>query len=96
MAWKRSSVRIRASPPNYPWDELKCDILYSGTEPLPFISVMEVLITVADGYLFTILSWAPWTKVDYSKHKNMAAYISRIGERPAVLKTIQIEESLSA
>jgi glutathione S-transferase len=52
--------------------------------------------TVADGYLFTILSWAPWTKVDYSKHKNLAAYIARIGERPAVLKTIQIEESLSA
>jgi glutathione S-transferase len=50
--------------------------------------------TVADGYLFTIMSWAPWTKVDYSKHKNLAAYVARIGERPAVLKTIQIEESL--
>ena len=48
--------------------------------------------SVADGYLFTIMSWAPWTKVDYSKHKYLAAFVARIGERPAVLKTIKIEE----
>jgi len=52
--------------------------------------------TVADGYLFTIMSWSPWTKVDYSKHKYLAAYIARVGERPAVLKTIKIEEAASA
>ena len=50
--------------------------------------------TVADGYLFTIMSWCPYTKVDYSKHKYLAAYVARIGERPAVLKTIKLEESL--
>lgn len=50
--------------------------------------------TVADGYLFTIMSWCQYTKVDYSKYKYLAAYVSRIGERPAVLKTIKIEESL--
>jgi glutathione S-transferase len=48
--------------------------------------------TVADGYLFTVMSWAQWTKVDYSRHKNLAAHIARIAERPAVLKTIQLEE----
>jgi len=50
--------------------------------------------TVADGYLFTIMSWAPWMNIDYSKYKNLAAYIARIGERPAVLKTIELEEKL--
>jgi len=50
--------------------------------------------TVADGYLFTIMSWCQYTKVDYSKYKYLAAYVARIGERPAVLKTIKVEESL--
>ena len=52
--------------------------------------------TVADGYLFTIMSWSQWTKVDYSKYKYLAAYVARVGERPAVLKTIKIEEAASA
>ncbi len=50
--------------------------------------------TVADGYLFTMMSWCQDTKVDYSKFKYLAAYVARIGERPAVLKTIKLEESL--
>lgn len=50
--------------------------------------------TVADGYLFTIMSWCQYSKVDYSKYKYLAAYVARIGERPAVLKTIKLEESL--
>lgn len=50
--------------------------------------------TVADGYLFTIMSWCQYVKIDYSKHKYLAAYVARIGERPAVLKTIKLEESL--
>jgi len=50
--------------------------------------------TVADGYLFTIMSWCQDSKVDYSKFKYLAAYVARIGERPAVLKTIKLEEQL--
>lgn len=50
--------------------------------------------TVADGYLFTLMSWCPYVKVDYSKFKYLAAYVARIGERPAVLKTIKLEEQL--
>ena len=50
--------------------------------------------TVADGYLFTIMSWSQWVKVDYSKFKYLAAYLARVGERPAVLNTIKLEESL--
>jgi glutathione S-transferase len=50
--------------------------------------------TVADGYLFTIMSWCQYTKVDYSKFKYLAAFVARVGERPAVLKTIKIEEEL--
>ncbi len=50
--------------------------------------------TVADGYLFTVMSWSQYSKVDYSKFKYLAAYLARVGERPAVLKTIKLEETL--
>lgn len=50
--------------------------------------------TVADGYLFTIMSWCPFAQVDYSKYKQLGAYVSRINERPAVLKTLKLEEQL--
>jgi len=40
--------------------------------------------TVADAYLFIVLSWAPMLEVDLSPYPNMVAYQARISERDSV------------
>ena len=40
--------------------------------------------SVADAYLFTVLSWAPKTGVDLSAFPALAPYLARVGARPAV------------
>jgi glutathione S-transferase len=49
--------------------------------------------TAADGYAFTILGWAPHVGVDTSKYKNVAAFIERVGKRPAVQAALKAEAS---
>jgi glutathione S-transferase len=51
--------------------------------------------TVADAYLFTVTKWAERVKVDLSAYKNLAAFMERVGKRPAVIKSLQ-EEGLAA
>jgi len=50
---------------------------------------------VADSYLYVATRWADRTKIDLSGYQNVAAFMSRMKERPAVQKTIQ-EEGLPA
>ena len=40
--------------------------------------------TVADGYLFTMLRWAKFHKVDLDRWPNLVAYRDRVAARPAV------------
>lgn len=40
--------------------------------------------SVADGYLFTVLSWTKPLKIDLSPWPNLQAYLQRVGSRPAV------------
>jgi len=47
--------------------------------------------TVADAYLFTVLSWAPHLNLDLSAWPVLGDYVQRIGSRPAVLKVLQEE-----
>jgi glutathione S-transferase len=47
--------------------------------------------TIADAYLFTITGWASYLKVDLSGFPHLAAYMKRIGERPAVVATLAAE-----
>lgn len=46
---------------------------------------------VVDGYLFTVLGWAPRLGVDLSALKNVEAYRARIAERPAVRQAMKAE-----
>ena len=52
--------------------------------------------TVADGYLFTMLSWADRMKFDLSDMPNLVAYKARIAARPKVQEALTKEGLLKA
>jgi glutathione S-transferase len=47
--------------------------------------------TVADGYLFTILNWTNFLKIDLSAYSNIKAFMARVAARPAVRSALQSE-----
>ena len=47
--------------------------------------------TVADGYLFTILTWATHLGLDLSSCPNLVAYRDRVAARPAVIAAMKAE-----
>jgi glutathione S-transferase len=47
--------------------------------------------TVADAYLFTVLTWAKPMQIDLAKWSNVAAFVSRVGARPKVQEAMQAE-----
>lgn len=52
--------------------------------------------TVADGYLFTMLSWADRMKFDLSALPNLLAYKSRVAARPKVQEALTKEGMMKA
>ena len=50
--------------------------------------LMGKQFTVADGYLFTMLSWADRMKFDLSGLSNLMAYKARVGARPKVQEAL--------
>lgn len=51
--------------------------------------------TVADGYLFTLLSWCSKLGVDLSKWPALVAYHARVAQRPKVQATLRAEGLLN-
>lgn len=47
--------------------------------------------TIADAYLFTVMSWSKFVGLDYSNYTNLTNYMNRISERPAVMKAMREE-----
>jgi glutathione S-transferase len=47
--------------------------------------------TVADAYLFVVLSWSRWVEVDLSGFPALGAYSARIAARPAVQAALKAE-----
>jgi glutathione S-transferase len=58
--------------------------------------LMGSQFTVADGYLFTMLSWADRMKFDLSDMPNLLAYKARVGARPKVQEALTKEGLLKA
>ena len=52
--------------------------------------------TVADGYLFTVLNWTNFQKIDLSAFPNITAYMKRVAARPAVQAALTAEGLLKA
>src|SRR5882757_593213 len=55
--------------------------------------LMGNTFTVADAYLFTVLNWTGYVKIDLSKWPVLAEFKSRIAQRPKVHQAMK-EESL--
>lgn len=53
--------------------------------------LMESGFTIADAYLFNILSWARYVNFDLSAWPNVMSYMKRISERPGVMKALKEE-----
>ena len=77
--------------PQFP-DETKADLRADLDRKLAFVAerlgdhawLMGDAFTVADGYLFTMLRWAGFLKVDLTRWPNLVAYRDRVAARPAV------------
>ncbi len=48
--------------------------------------------TVADAYLYTVLTWTKWVDVDLSKWPALMGYVERVQTRPATAKALAAEE----
>lgn len=48
--------------------------------------------SVADAYLFTVTTWAPYVKLDLAELANLAAFQKRVAARPAVQAALQAEK----
>jgi glutathione S-transferase len=53
--------------------------------------LMGDTFTVADSYLFTVLSWSTRLGVDLAKWHVLTAYIARVGHRPKVQEALKAE-----
>lgn len=59
------------------------------TDDRPFI--LGETYTVADAYLFVVLSWSRFIGVDLARWPKAAAYVTRIAARPAVRAALMAE-----
>ncbi|MEJ6782910.1 glutathione transferase GstA [Aminobacter sp. Piv2-1] len=53
--------------------------------------LMGETFTVADAYLFTIVGWSGYAKVDLSAFPHLRAYMDRVGVRPKVREAMSAE-----
>ena len=55
----------------------------------PFL--MGERFTVADAYLFTVVNWTNFHKIDLKPYPNLAGFMQRVAARPAVQQALQAE-----
>ncbi|WP_269932822.1 glutathione transferase GstA [Aminobacter sp. HY435] len=53
--------------------------------------LMGETFTTGDAYLFTIVGWSAFAKVDLSAFPRLRAYMERVGSRPKVREAMQAE-----
>ena len=69
--------------------EKKFDFLARNLEGKQFLFGNR--FTVADAYLFTVLNWTNYLKIDLSRWTPLKSYLERIGSRPAVREAMRVE-----
>jgi glutathione S-transferase len=81
-------------------DEAKAALKDRAGKRLAFIDqalagksyLMGENFTVADAYLFTCVRWTHFFQMDLSPWPNLAAFMARVGERPAVKAALEAEK----
>ena len=53
--------------------------------------LMGEQFTVADCYLFTVLNWSGFVKIDLGRWPELKRYVDRIGQRPHVIEALKAE-----
>ncbi len=48
--------------------------------------------TIADAYMFVVLSWMPKIGFDLTGWENLAVYVNKLKERPSIKKSLEQEE----
>jgi glutathione S-transferase len=67
----------------------RCDYLVKALGNKPYL--MGDKFTIADAYLFTILGWANYFKLDMGQWPALKEYADRIAARPAVKEAMKAE-----
>jgi glutathione S-transferase len=67
----------------------RLDYLNAELKTRPF--VMGERFSAADAYLFTLLNWAQWTKVDLSRWPALQQFAERVKSRPKVQEALKAE-----
>jgi glutathione S-transferase len=67
----------------------RCDYIVKTLGNKPYLTGDK--FTIADAYLFTILGWANYFKLDMSKWPALKEYADRIAARPAVKEAMKAE-----
>ena len=52
--------------------------------------------TVADAYLFTVLNWSPYARIELSEWPEVSAYYKRLSQRPSITRALAEEGKLYA
>ncbi|MEN2987212.1 glutathione transferase GstA [Tistrella sp. BH-R2-4] len=65
------------------------DVERALSDGRPFI--LGQTFTVADAYLFVVLNWSNFISVDLARWPMVAAYVGRVGSRPAVRRALIAE-----
>jgi glutathione S-transferase len=47
--------------------------------------------TIADAYLFTVLGWGTYVKLDIDRWPQLKRYVERVGARQAVIEAFEAE-----
>lgn len=55
------------------------------------VYVLGARLSVADGYLYNVLTWAPRVDVDLSTYPSIVNFMARMQQRPSVLASLQAE-----
>jgi glutathione S-transferase len=78
--WKENQLNLLSS---------RFDYLTKSLEGKQFL--MGDKFSVADAYLFTVLNWSNFLKVDLEKWPTLKDYMGRVAGRPEVKETMQVE-----
>jgi glutathione S-transferase len=67
----------------------RLDLIEGVLSRQPFL--MGAAFTVADAYLFTVASWAPWVKLDMAPWPKIRDFLARVAARPKVQEALEAE-----